>query len=79
MKIAGLDERKVKQLKLGGVDKGSAPATPREGKFKNEQEKETKLRDSKVVILILTPDFEQSDDCKNDVNLSYSYRKVCDN
>ena len=58
-------------------DVKTAPSTPRgEGKLKKDAEKEGKLRNAKAVILILTPDFEQSDDCKNDVNLSYSYRKV---
>lgn len=47
-----------------------------EGNLKRTATLEEKLRKSKVVILILSPDFEDSDQCKNDVSLCYSHRKV---
>jgi len=67
----------------GGESSYGTPAsTPRageskksEGNLKKTAMLEEKLRKAKAVLLILSPDFESSDECKNDVSLSYSHRK----
>jgi hypothetical protein len=62
----------------GGVSKGEEDihSSGDESTSKKEIALESKLRDDVIaVILILTPSFEEDDECRNIVSLAYSFRK----